>query len=385
MPYIRKRGKTWSYTVDLEKDPVTGERNQDSKGGFRTKREAELAAAKVESAVADGVYVKESNTTFEEFANTWLKLYRASNAKESSIRQRGYQIKSLLKYFAKVRLRNISRKKYQDVLINMSETMAHSTVQGIHGVAQLLFKKAMEFSEIKINPTEYAKVPSAADEEELPKYMEKEQLAEFLRLAKHRGLHDDYLMFLVLAYTGLRIGELCALTWSDINIINCTISVNGTLVNLKDKAEEYRIGTPKTKSSRRIIDVDVNIIAELERHKAKQNEFKMSKRDVYHDKNFVFGRDDNSFGYPPTRRKIEHRMKRLTQWMDLPQKFSPHSLRHTHTSLCAEAGVSLEAIMQRLGHKSDATTRLVYLHVTKAVKKEASEKFSALLSKVVKL
>lgn len=72
-------------------------------------------------------------------------------------------------------------------------------------------------------------------------------------------------------------------------------------------------------------------------------------------------------------------MARLLRVSDLPEGLTPHSLRHTHTSLLAEAGVGLEEIMQRLGHIDDDTTRRVYLHVTKQMKKEAAKKFDDLM------
>jgi integrase len=59
--------------------------------------------------------------------------------------------------------------------------------------------------------------------------------------------------------------------------------------------------------------------------------------------------------------------------------YHPHSLRHTHTSLLAEAGVELLQIMERLGHTDDETTTRVYLHITKDRKKEASQKFGELM------
>jgi integrase len=72
-------------------------------------------------------------------------------------------------------------------------------------------------------------------------------------------------------------------------------------------------------------------------------------------------------------------MARLLKIAGLDQSLTPHSLRHTHTSLLAEAGVGLEQIMQRLGHSDDETTRNIYLHITKPKRKEASQKFSELM------
>ena len=72
-------------------------------------------------------------------------------------------------------------------------------------------------------------------------------------------------------------------------------------------------------------------------------------------------------------------MARMLKLSGLNEELTPHSLRHTHTSLLAEARVGLEEIMERLGHADDEITRKVYLHVTKTMKKEASQKFSELM------
>lgn len=65
--------------------------------------------------------------------------------------------------------------------------------------------------------------------------------------------------------------------------------------------------------------------------------------------------------------------------VSLNKMLTPHSLRHTHTSLLAEARVSLEQIMDRLGHTEDQITKNVYLYVIQEIKKEASQKFSELM------
>lgn len=72
-------------------------------------------------------------------------------------------------------------------------------------------------------------------------------------------------------------------------------------------------------------------------------------------------------------------MGRLLRLANLNNALTPHSLRHTHTSLLAETKVTLETIMERLGHTDDDTTKKIYLHVTKPQKKEASQKFAELM------
>lgn len=82
----------------------------------------------------------------------------------------------------------------------------------------MIFRKALELELIKKDPTEFAylkkdkKTIEKLEEEEVPKYLEKEELALFLKTAKERGLELDYLIFLILSYTGIRVGELVALS-----------------------------------------------------------------------------------------------------------------------------------------------------------------------------
>ncbi|HEX7065423.1 MAG TPA: tyrosine-type recombinase/integrase [Bacillales bacterium] len=76
---------------------------------------------------------------------------------------------------------------------------------------------------------------------------------------------------------------------------------------------------------------------------------------------------------------VQQRMARILPIAKLSPDLTPHSLRHTHTSLLAEAGVALDQIMDRLGHSDDQIIKNVYLHVTQNMKKEASHKFGQLM------
>lgn len=106
---------------------------------------------------------------------------------------------------------------------------------------------------------------------------------------------------------------------------------------------------------------------------------KAKRPNTYHDRGFVFAKLGQYAGYPEVVKMIQLRMKRLLRLAELNQELTPHSLRHTHTSLLTEAGVSLEQIMQRLGHADDDITRKIYLHITKPKRIEASQKFGELM------
>lgn len=386
MAYFRKRGSTWSYTIDIGKK-ADGRREQKTVSGFKTKKDAQLAAAAVLQEVEDGTYIEEQDITFAQFVSEWLDLY-SEDIKESSLRVREHESNCLIAQLGKnTKIGDITPRIYQRALTELKKAgYAANTIAGIHGTGRMIFKKAVEFKVRKDDPTQYAKLPRVQktieeleQETEVPKYLEKEELAHFLRTAREKGLEADYTIFIALAYSGMRVGELCALKWGDIDFDNHTISITKTYYNPKNIITEYKLLPPKTTSSKRTIEMDALVIRELDQHRIKQNVIRIKNRTVWHDQQFVFAKTDDKFGYPYYIKFIENRMTRLLKLAGLNTELTPHSLRHTHTSLLAEADVGLEEIMERLGHSDDETTRKVYLHVTQTKKKEAAQKFSKLM------
>jgi hypothetical protein len=191
-------GKKWSYVIDMGKDPETGKRKQMTKGGFKTRKEAEDAAAAQINEINQGTFIKESDILFKDWANEWLSEYiRRNGPKPSTIRLRQYGINKLLFYFAHLKLKNITEDMYQaafDDLINRNLT--RTTVKGIHTTGKLIFKMAVAKKKLKENPTVNIQIMKneqmiiedeyneecEENEEDLPKFFEKNELAEFLNI-----------------------------------------------------------------------------------------------------------------------------------------------------------------------------------------------------------
>ncbi|WML24135.1 site-specific integrase [Neobacillus sp. OS1-33] len=380
-------GSTWSFVIDIGRDPSTGRRKQKTKGGFRTKQEAETAATDLIYELNQGTYVQEQNVVFKDFASEWLLMYsEKNNVKPGTIRIRQHEINKLLPYFSLLKLKDITSKRYQDALNDLKEKgYADNTLDGVHRTGRMIFKKAIEMRLIKNDPTEFAylkkdrKTIEELEEQEIPKYMEKEELALLLQTAAQKGLDMDYPIFLTLSYTGMRAGELVALKWKDIDFEEHTISITKTYYNPTNNTLEYQLVPPKTRKSRRTIVVDEEVIAALKKHMLAQQKVQKYFGEAYLDEEFIFAKSEKQPGYPIFIKTVENRMARLLKLANLSPELTPHSLRHTHTSLLAEAKVGLEEIMDRLGHCDDETTKNVYLHVTKEMKKEASHKFAQLM------
>lgn len=384
MARIYKRGKKWAYVAYAGKDPETGKDKQKTKSGFLTKKDAQLAASLFEREFHKGEYVQPSNMAFQDLCNDWERYY-SQDAKESSLRARRIALKQIIKEFGKAPLRKINRKAYQDIIDTLSTQYSANYVSSIHTSANMVFEYAYSLKLIREIPSKGIKLPKKkATVNELEKresinekFLEKEELEEFLSVAKNKGLESDLLAFTLLAYTGLRIGEMIALKWNDIDFKNQTLRVIKTYYNPTNNKTKYKLLTPKTEGSIRTITIDPILIELLFKHKKEQDKLIIENRPFYIESGFIFA---NNEGYPKTIKHISIRMKRLLQLTSIKKHVTPHSFRHTHTSLLIEANVHIKEIQERLGHSDINTTMDIYAHMTQNIKKEATKKFGDLMN-----
>ncbi|MFW0912741.1 tyrosine-type recombinase/integrase [Bacillus altitudinis] len=378
------KGKKWLAVGDGPPDPVTGKRKQIPRRG-KTKKEAEQRVLKAIAALEeDGIdesVVKKM--TFEKLAADWIRDYTLTTGnKKGTIRIRTKEIKILNRYIAKTNIAKITTRKYQKILNDLTEQeYARNTISGVHTTAGLIFKYAIQQKLLKHSPTEGAVVPkkrlTVEDIENNPieeKYFEKEELEEFLLTVKEFGLDMDLERFYLLAFSGMRSGELCALKWSDINFETNEIRITKTIYSENNNMKEYELVPPKTAGSVRTIEVEGQIMDMLKEYQMRQKKRRLQSRikpEEYHDGNFVFAREN---GYPFLPKNIIVRMERLLEKTSIKKHATPHIFRHTHISMLTEARVDITTIMKRVGHDDMKTTMRIYTHVTEKMKEDASQK-----------
>ncbi|WP_153465028.1 tyrosine-type recombinase/integrase [Sediminibacillus terrae] len=388
--YKTKNGYKWLFKTYIGINPETGKPKPTTRRGFQTKKEAQFAAAKLEKEVNDGVYTKESDISFYDYAEKWIKRY-AKLVQPGTVDSRRTSVNKLLTYFGYIQLRKITKPVYESMLHDLHEKeAAANTIKAIHSTARLIFKAAMEESAIKQDPTanidfRFLKKKMVIEEKQLKdneKFLEKEDLATFLQIAKTQPFTQDYIIFLTLAYTGLRRGELAVLKWSDIDFENQTFSITKTYYSASKRANDVTPVPPKSQASIREIDVDEFVMDELQKHKAWQKSFIMKNRKIYYDRDYVFINTHKYPGYPIPPQNIYEHMKKILKRMEYPVKLAPHSMRHTHASLCIEAEIELRDISERLGHEDMKMLNKIYAHTTKGQKKKTAAKFSNLMNDV---
>jgi integrase len=381
LAHIHKLGDKWAYIVNIAQDPITKKRRQVTKSGFRTKKEAQLAANKIEEAIVEGTVIHETKITFGQFAAEWAQYY-GTQAKISSVRARSIAMKHLVSEWGQLPLKKITRHMYQSYINTLSQKFSRNYIDSIHTTGNMIFKHAIRKDLLSRNPTEGFVMPKKQEtveeiEEESiqEKFLELGELKSFLTITKEHGLYMDYLSFVTLAYTGLRLGELLALKWSDIDFTKKTLRITKTYYNPNNGQTGYQLLTPKTKKSVRTISLDEDLIMLLKKHRLEQRAIKMKQRMVYQDNNFIFAENT---GHPRNMKQVINRLNRLLKRLDIDKHITPHSFRHTHTSLLIEAGAGVKEIQERLGHSDINTTMNIYAHMTKNVEEETSKRFSQL-------
>lgn len=366
--YTKKDGTTaYQFNAYLGIDPETGKPKRTTRRGFKTQKEAKLALSRLEIDVdTHGLQIR-SYGTFNEVYDVWFKQYKTTVKPITAAHTERMFRLHILPELGHIKIDKITKFLCQKIVNEWSEN--YSAFHLLKSITQKMLNYAVSQDILVTNPMQHVIMPKRTPKKDSKKtkFLELSELKTFLAHAKTTLSYQDYLMFRILGFTGLRKGELYALTWSDVNFTEKTITITKTLVVVHRK---YTITDPKTKHSNRIIQLDDITFAELNKWHKRQKEFLFSvgQRVKKPTEQLLFHNSQNKVLY------VEY-LNHLLETA-LKTKLTPHSFRHTHASLLFEAGATIKEVQVRLGHSDINTTMNVYAHVTKVASKEAINKLS---------
>ena len=194
--------------------------------------------------------------------------------------------------------------------------------------------------------------------------------ADMLALMAAAQGHRLEALFAVSWQSGLRMGEILGLRWTDCDLGAGTVAVRQTVGAVKGGV---RFDTPKTKASRRTIILPDTAVEALEIHRGRQYEDRRKAADSWREHGLVFCTQK---GGPLSPRNVERTWYTLRDRAKLaPQGF--HALRHTYGSLALSARVPLEAVAENLGHTDISFTKRVYADVLLDLKRAAADRLGA--------
>lgn len=362
--YKLKSGQTrYKFNIYLGIDPLTGKEVRTNRRGFKTKKQAQIEYVKL---LNEGIANKD-NMSFEQTTNEWLQLYESTVKPATFQRVSGVFRKHIHPYIGNKKLDTITTDIMQKLIMIKSKEIVEFKL--INTYTSMVFKYALKQGYVKNNPclnVIYPKPQVDTLVEDKINFWSKEEAIEFLNYCEQDLAYIYYAYHRLAIFTGARRGELLALKWSDINFINNTITINKSLS--KNKEGGHSIMPPKTKSSNRTISVDPETLNILKKWKKIQiDQYKVINFD-----NLVF---INAEGKHLNIRRPRYTMQKIIEKHGL-RKIRLHDLRHTHASLCFEAGMDIKEVQYRLGHSNINTTLNIYVHVSKSKERQSIQKFS---------
>ena len=240
--------------------------------------------------------------------------------------------------------------------------LAPKTVKDIVSLLKLVLRYAEDKKYVHSAPTMLSMPKQARQQIQILAPSQRECLESYVCSTSDSYKFGVYLCL----YTGMRIGEVCALQWRDIDSVNSTISVNKTILRVKNvngssgKKTRILINSPKTPSSERLIPLPEALNKKLLKLKEESSP------------------SENSYVLTGTEKFIEprnyyERYKRYLRCCDL-DGFNFHALRHTFATRCIEAGVDPKVLSEILGHASVRITLDRYVHPSMATKRTSLER-----------
>lgn len=362
MASYRKLKTGWK--VIISKRDSNGKLKQVSKNGFSTKNEAKMYAAKIESQQF-GVIQQKKSMPFSDYFYDWFSLYKKN--KLAKISQQRYLIiyNAIQNFFGTTHAKNITRQKYQEFINWYGSNHAKDTVLKTHRIIRSCVKSAIFDDIISKDFTYNVEIIFDKSRDITVEYLSVSEIQLLSKTLKQK-LNPRYpsrYMILFAIYTGARLGEIQALTWSDIDFDHNTVSIN--------KSWNYHDGggfkETKTESSNRVIRLNGGLLSLLAQ--LKPNDPKM-----------VFM---SSFGSIPTSNAVNKTLRSVMKECSIVKNnFHFHSLRHSHVAYLLYQGIDLYAISKRLGHSDMTTTAKKYAYLIDEHKAQSDDLIEAAINDI---
>lgn len=245
----------------------------------------------------------------------------------------------ILPYFEKMNINDITPnhiRKWQNTLIKKGYSDTY--LKSINNQLCAIFNFAIKYYGLTSSPA----LKAGSMGKKNANSMQFWTVEEFKKFIEFNDKPISNLAFKMLFWTGIRSGELMALTFKDINIVDKTVNINKTYTRLN---KEDIINEPKTPKSKRIIAISDSLVKDFIEYKNRLFDYNESDRIFHFTKHF-----------------LKHEMQRICKKSGV-KEIRIHDLRHSHASLLIELGFTPLLISERLGHEKVQTTLDTYSHL----------------------
>jgi integrase len=375
---IVQRGRnSWRLKFDLGRDPISGKRLTRYVTFRGTKREAQAELTRLLNTKNEGTYIDPTKMNMAEYLDHWLAadVDRRLSAKTAS------RHRQIVKHQIAPRLGTVPLKALRPTHIEAFEAdlqregyvkgkkkgsgLTAQTVLHVHRTLSQALAHAVKAEVLVRNPAKQVRPPRPAGREIA--ILTKADVATLLHTAKGSWLD---LLVLVAVTTGMRRGELLALRWADVDLVNATLTVNQSLERVRG---ETTTKAPKTMTSRRTITLPAITVDALKRHQKTQAE--ASLKLGLGRPELVFTRPDGEAFDPDSVTKGFARLVSAAKVREI----TLHGLRHTHISHQLMDGVHVKVVSERAGHSNVSVTLEKYAAFVPTMQADAAKGVDAWL------
>lgn len=355
---VTKDKKTNKWMSQIRVKDWTGKEIHKKKRGFDTKKEALQWERDYLNKVSGSL-----GMTFKDFIEVYLNDME-QRLKPSTVANKRFVIDlKITPYFGKMILEEIKPmdvRRWQNSLTTYrdenGEPYSQTYLKTINNQLTAIFNYAVKYYNLKENPCHKAGSIGKKHAQEML-FWTKEEFATFIEAMKDRPI--SYTIFMTMYCTGIREGELLALTPADIDFEKSTLTINKSYQRLNG---QDIISTPKTPKSNRVITLPEGLKKCLKE---------------YIERNFGMKETDRLF--PFNKSYLTREMKIGCERSGV-KKIRIHDLRHSHASLLVEMEFSPLLIAERLGHERVQTTMETYSHLYPNKQIEVADKLDDLIS-----
>lgn len=351
---IRKRGKTWQ--VRLSYLAPDGTRKEKSKGGFTKKKDAMAYETELKYEFNQFSSIEKRDMLFTTYYDSWLENHLKLGLSERTITNHRITQKAVHERLGNLTMKEITRPIFQKFINDLAETRKASTVRQYFNRVSMPLKEAFHEGIITSDPTYKIVIPNIKREVHKIKYLEADEMSILKTEIENTALTPPNFAIYISLLSGLRLGEVLALTYKDIDLANKTLSVSKN----RSLTRPYTVGKTKTKSSNRTIKMPDAFFEQLERYKINYPKA-----------------DERFLGNNLPAETCNYQLKRLLKKNNLTP-ISFHGLRHTHASYLINSGIDIAYVSERLGHANISMTQQTYFHLLKNKRESEQDRAMAL-------
>ncbi|WP_205272275.1 tyrosine-type recombinase/integrase [Lactococcus taiwanensis] len=349
--YKKKNGTT-AYKFKAYIGKKNGKSQYAEKSGFKTKADARAALHSIQEEIDNPT--PKNAMTFKEFYDEWLLVYEKSVQNSTYYKTTRAFEKHVLPVLGNTSLSDFTPLELQNFRNDLSEKLKFA--RKLFGMVRKVFNHAVLLGYIQANPA--AAVTSQGIKKKVKEkkdFYDTDELRDFLGLVEKTNDIKKIALFRVLAFTGIRKGELLALEWKDYR--KSTLDINKAVSH---SPVGYETLPPKANSNR-LLSLDKKTCKILD---ALHQTYPKSTR--------IFESENGGMLSPSKPRKW---LLEIIKDKNI-EPIRIHAFRHTHASLLFESGMSLKQVQYRLGHADLKTTMNIYTHITKFAKDKIGQQFS---------